>query len=290
MPSTLNNQANISYDYTGARSAQNAESNTVRTTLLDEYNLTATKTALNNTFRPGNSVTYTLLIKNDGRGDVYNLNVTDNLGSDLSSKPLNFSDAALYINNVKVDVTPVINPDNSVSFQIPSPFMSGDTAMIIYDSIVNPDLQPGVNSITNTANIIANGGSASGSIVTVNPSPSATINVENYAQLNISKQTDKDTITAGESLTYTFTINNSGNQQANNIVLNDTLPQNFAINQVTSTTNGITTTYAPGQYNLDASTNTITLPNNSGPEIIVPPAINSNPGTTVIQITGIVNA
>ena len=58
MPTVLNNQANISYNYDGSPNPQNAISNTVATTLLDEYSLTATKSALNNSFRPGNNVTY----------------------------------------------------------------------------------------------------------------------------------------------------------------------------------------------------------------------------------------
>ena len=290
MPTVLNNQANISYDYSGAKSSQNAVSNTVTTTLLDEYSLTANKSVLNQTFRPGNIITYILSMENNGRGDLYNLTLTDNLGSDTNVKPMSFLNAILYVNNSPVEITPVLSPDQSVTFQISSPFLSGDNAMIIYNTMVDSDLSSSVSSITNSVTVTANGGSSSGTVVTVDPNPSTTINIENYAQLSISKQSDKETITSGETLTYTFTLNNIGNEEADNIILTDTLPQNFLVTQVTSTTNGNTTTYQPDQYNLDTTTNTITLPNSIGPEIIVPASTDSSIGTTIVQIIGTVTA
>jgi uncharacterized repeat protein (TIGR01451 family) len=290
MPTVLNNQANISYDYSGAKSSQNAVSNTVTTTLLDEYSLTANKSVLNQTFRPGNIITYILSMENNGRGDLYNLTLTDNLGSDTNVKPMSFLNAILYVNNYPVEITPVLSPDQSVTFQISSPFLSGDNAMIIYNTMVDSDLSSSVSSITNSVTVTANGGSSSGTVVTVDPNPSTTINIENYAQLSISKQSDKETITSGETLTYTFTLNNIGNEEADNIILTDTLPQNFLVTQVTSTTNGNTTTYQPDQYNLDTTTNTITLPNSIGPEIIVPASTDSSIGTTIVQIIGTVTA
>ena len=194
------------------------------TTLLDEYSLTANKSVLNQTFRPGNIITYILSMENNGRGDLYNLTLTDNLGSDTNVKPMSFLNAILYVNNYPVEITPVLSPDQSVTFQISSPFLSGDNAMIIYNTMVDSDLSSTINSITNSVTVTANGGSSSGTVVTVDPNPSTTINIENYAQLSISKQSDKETITSGETLTYTFTLNNIGNEEADNIILTDTLP------------------------------------------------------------------
>lgn len=283
MPTILNNQANITYDYTGAASSESAESNSVATTLLDEYSMIAAKTALSSNFRPGDNITYAIRLENNGRGDLYNLQITDNLGSTTTSKPLTFSNAILYVNNNPTAITPTTNADNSITFQVPSPFSSGDVAILVYNANVNRELSSDVSSITNTAAITANGGSATGPAVTVDPDVSATVNVTNYAQLFISKQSDKDTITSGDSLTYTFTINNTGNQQANNVVLTDKLPENFTINQISVTSGGNTTIYQPSEYNLDSATNTLTLPNSSGTAISVP----ANSSATV-QITGTV--
>lgn len=286
MPTFLSNQGNITYNYTGAASSETVDSNTVTTTLLDEYSLTATKTVLNDDFRPGENITYAISLENNGRGDLYNVQVTDDLGSATSTKPLTFLNAILYVNGVQTAITPTISTDNSVVFQLTSPLSSGDIANIIYNATAADDIS--LTSITNTAQVTANGGSASGTPVTVTPSPTATINAANYAQLSITKQSDKTTISSGDTLTYTFNITNSGNEIANNVVLTDTLPENFAINQISLTSSGTTIIYQSSEYDLDPSTNTLTLPNASGQEITVPAATSSGPGSVTIQITGVV--
>lgn len=287
MPTTLNNQANITYDYTGAVTPETVGSNTVATTLLDEYSMTATKTPLSSTFRPGDNVTYTIEIENNGLGDLYNLQVIDNLGSDTSVKPLTFLNAILYLNNVQTPITPTTAADNSIIFSLPSPFTSGSAAIIIYNATVARDTI--LNSITNTLTVTANGGSSTGAVVTVNPNPTATITAANYAQLSITKQSDKNIISSGDTLTYTFNLTNTGNEPATNVVLTDTLPQNFTITQVSVTTGGSTVVYSASDYNLDTSSNTITLPNTTGTPITVPAATTSGAGLTVVQITGTVS-
>lgn len=282
MATILNNQANITYDYVGSQSTIAAESNSVATTLLDEYSLTASKSPLNNSFRPGDIVTYVIQLDNNGRGDLFNLQITDNLGSASSIKPLSFLNAILYVNNTPTEISPVINPDNSVTFSIPSPFNSSSSALLIYNVSVADSVS---TNITNTADVTANGGSATGTPVTVTPSPTATINIDNYAQLSVVKQGDKQTISSGETLTYTFTISNSGNEPANNVTLTDSLPQNFSISQVELISGSSTTIYQPSEYDLDTATNTITLPNATGAPISVPAA-----GNVLIQISGVVTA
>lgn len=286
MPTSLTNQGNITYNYTGAVASESANSNTVTTTLLDEYSISATKTVLNNDFRPGENITYTLLIENNGRGDLYNLQIVDDLGSSTSTKPLTFQNALLYINGVQTQITPTFSQDNSVIFQLPSPFSSGDIAIIVYNATAANNIS--LTSITNTEQVTANGGSATGTQVSVTPDPTATINAANYAQLSITKQSDKTTISSGDTLTYTFNITNSGNEPATNVILTDTLPADFTISQISLTSAGTTTIYQTGEYDIDPATNTLTLPNSTGPQITVPAATSAGAGTAVIQIIGTV--
>ena len=81
MPTPLNNQASIRYSYNNNTGTGAASSNTVTTNLLDRYTLSATKTPLSATFRPGENITYVLRLENNGSGDLYNVTVADNLGS-----------------------------------------------------------------------------------------------------------------------------------------------------------------------------------------------------------------
>ena len=80
MPTNLNNQANITYSFAGSGTGA-ANSNMTTTTLLDEYSLTATKTSLTETFRPGQNLTYIFRLENNGTGPLYTVTVADDLGA-----------------------------------------------------------------------------------------------------------------------------------------------------------------------------------------------------------------
>ena len=88
MPTPLNNQASIRYSYNNNTGTGAASSNTVTTNLLDRYTLSATKTPLSATFRPGENITYVLRLENNGSGDLYNVTVADNLGSGGAAAPM----------------------------------------------------------------------------------------------------------------------------------------------------------------------------------------------------------
>ena len=71
--------------------------------------------------------------------------------------------------------------------------------------------------------------------------------------------------------------------------MTDVLPAGFDVTSITAVTNGVSTTYAPGEYSVDAATNTLTLPVGAGAEIIVPAATETETGLTVITVTGSIN-
>ncbi len=294
MPTTLNNYANVSYSYSGAVTPGSVTSNTTLTTLLDEYSLFATKTALVNTFRPGDRLAYVLQLENNGQGPIYNITVSDDLGGVIPGSPLQNplgylqGSARLYSNGEPVAIIPTME-NNRLVFQLPSPLMPRDNATIVYMASVNPDLPVSVGSITNSATITGNGCSATGAAIPDIPVVSETVVRELYAELSILKEADKHQIVSGETLTYTFTIANSGNIEATPVTLTDRLPANFTPALVSVTINGYTTTYNPGQYNLDPRTNEITLPNAYGPQIIVPAATELGPGIASVLIAGVVS-
>lgn len=286
MPTPLHNQASITYSYSGATTPEVASSNVTSTTLLDEYSLKAAKSVLSKTFRPGENITYLIELENNGRGILYNVVVNDNLGG--SAHPLRYlpNTARLFINGVLTSVTPVLTSD-TLQFVLPNSFAPGDVALLIYVAVVSASLPASTDLIQNTLSVSANGGSSSGTLVTSTPAnPYAAIYRESYASVSIYKQSDKPNVVAGETLTYTFTLTNTGNQEATGVILNDMLPGGFVPTLVTASTGGSTTVYSPDDYQFDIATNTITMPNASGAPITVPAASNAGPGLTSIVITG----
>ena len=286
MPTPLNNQASIRYNYSGAGTGT-AVSNTVTTNLLDRYTLAATKTPLSSTFRPGENVTYVIRVENNGSGDLYNVTIADDLGGGADT-PLVYNPASLraYVDSIPVTISPVVQ-GGTLTAVLPAPLPAGTPAILLYTAQVRPDVDFTLQSITNTVAVTANGGSAAGPAVTVTPSPTATLLRDSYAEVTLYKEADKQSVMAGEPLTYTFTLTNQGNQAADSVTLTDQLPTGFSVTQVSVSAGGATTVLAPGDYTV-AADNTITIPSTTGKAITVPAATVAAPGIATVAITGTV--
>ena len=286
MPTPLNNQASIRYNYSGAGTGT-AVSNTVTTNLLDRYTLAATKTPLSSTFRPGENVTYVIRVENNGSGDLYNVTIADDLGGGADT-PLVYNPASLraYVDSIPVTISPVVQ-GGTLTAVLPAPLPAGTAAILAYTAQVRPDVDFTLQSITNTVAVTANGGSAAGPAVTVTPSPTATLLRDSYAEVTLYKEADKQSVMAGEPLTYTFTLTNQGNQAADSVTLTDQLPTGFSVTQVSVSAGGATTVLAPGDYTV-AADNTITIPSTTGKAITVPAATVAAPGIATVAITGTV--
>ncbi|MBQ9942354.1 MAG: DUF11 domain-containing protein [Christensenellaceae bacterium] len=285
MPTPLFNQANITYDYPGAASPGEATSNTTTTTLLDAYSLLAAKRGLADTYRPGENLAYAVSAVNNGQGSLYNLTLQDDLGLGSAAGPsplLYYPDSAQVYVNGELTVATVSATDTSLSIVLSGEFAPGDSAVFVYMTTVREGAD--AQSITNSARVSANSGSPAGAVVSAQPAPTFTVTAAQFAQLAIYKQADKDTVMSGDSLTYTFTLTNTGNQPAGSVVLTDTLPAGFAISSITVAAEGQTVTYGPGDYTLDAD-NTLTLPAGEGAPISVAAG-----DVTTITVTGQVTA
>ena len=284
MSTTLNNQALVSYYYNGEQSGGSATSNIISTTLLDQYSISATKTALTPSFRAGQRVTYVISVVNNGQGPLYNVTVTDNLGGAGALTSLTYS-MKVYLDGALLSTTPVVS-GNSLITTVSGPLESGQTLLLVYVATVSGALDATVTSITNAAAVSANSGSVSGNLITAAPSPAATIRAESYAQLSIYKQADRATVSAGGALTYTFTLTNTGNEAATGVVMTDALPASFTPTLIQLSVEGNTTTFSEGQYTIDPTTHVLTLPSSSGPSITVPAATENGPGVAIITVTG----
>ncbi len=280
MATILNNSATLTYnsgDNTGS-----AASNVVSTSLLDSYSITAEKYTANDSFRPSENITYLVTVTNTGTQPLYSVEVTDNLGG--AGAPLAYvANSALVIDGgVVIAVTPTST--NPLVIPLVNALQSGESVTVVYVAQVSAAIADTVETITNTATASATQCSTAGT-VTSEPT-SVTITREDFAQVDIVKSVDKAVISSGDTLTYTFVIENSGNIPATNVVITDTLPEGFVINSIESEVDGVVTVYDAMDYTVDAN-NTLILPVGEK-TITVPARDESGNGVVTVTITGTV--
>ena len=281
MATQINNTATATYGF-GKSGINSTTSNVASTNLIEEYAISGFKSTLNSGYRPGDNITYMINVRNDGTAALYNVTINDDLGG--SSAPLMFVDgsAMLNFNGTNSEIVPTST--SPLSFTLPQALQGGDQATITYVAKASPVLSPTEGTITNTATITANEGSESGQSISVTPNPSVNLSIDDFAEIVMNKEVSANEIVPGQTFSYTITLENSGNLDANNVVLTDVLPTNFTISSITSLTNGVLTTYSDSNYTVDGS-NKLTLPT-SGASITVPAAVGGVSGSTIVTITG----
>ena len=82
-----------------------------------------------------------------------------------------------------------------------------------------------------------------------------------------------------------ITLTNTGNVDATNVVVTDSLPSNFTVMEIHSENNGVHYKYDASEYTLDDA-NFLTLPNETGTLIYVPAIAPGVDNTTRIRIHG----
>ena len=286
MATQINNTASVSYAY-GRSGLDSATSNVATTSLIEDYAISAIKQSLNSSFRPGENITYVVNITNDGTEPLYLVTISDDLGG--VGTPLTFVEGSgLFIvnNTTSVVVPTTLNP---LTFTLTTPLLSDESATLVFVARVSSSLSSTVEEITNTATVTAREGSTTGNIITVTPNPSTTLLLEDYAQLNVTKEVSASEIVPNQPFDYVITIENLGSLDATNVVVTDQLPSGFVINSITAVTNGVSTSYDASDYSIDPVTNTLTLPTNDLKAIVVPAAVGGISGITVITINGQIN-
>ena len=223
---TFTNQATLTYN-------GNVINSNITTGELLEV-LSATKTAIIDTYTQDSEITYVINIVNSGAIAFTGLTITDDLGEypfgATTLVPLEYVSGSIhYYSNGVLQTAPSVTAGPPLVIN-PITVPAGGVATIIYVARANQfaplDL---TDSITNTA--IIGGGGVTDITVT------ETITPASDARLTITKTISPTTITENGQLTYTFVIQNTGNVP---IVATDTVSITDTFNPILS---GISVTF-----------------------------------------------
>ena len=175
--------------------------------------LSMTKTPVEDEYAPGDTLSYVISLVNDGSVNYENLTLTDDLGGYAISGgqtawPLAYvADSLRYFINGVPQPAPAVTagpPLSVTGVSVPA----GGNAMLVYETEVTaaaPLTEGG--SITNTAAV-------SGAGLTNPLEAEAAVGVSSGAELSILKSLSPATVPENGQLSYTFLIQNHGNQAA----------------------------------------------------------------------------
>ena len=279
----FSNQATLTYN------GNSTNSNIAYGEIMDV--LTATKTAVEGTYTPGDLVTYVVTLRNTGNAMITGLTVTDDLGGYLFNGttvyPLTYEDGSLVMfTDGAPQPAPAVTagPPLVISgINVPA----GGDVVLVYQARANAYADPGAEgTIDNTVTVTGDGLSAP---VTA----TETVTAETAPMLTISKAITPAQVVDNERVTYTFVIQNSGNQPVvatDNAAITDTFDPRLTA--LTVTFDG--TAWVQGvQYNYNETTGLfatvpgqITVPAATYTQDPVTGAYTVNPGIATLVVTG----
>lgn len=281
----FSNQATLTYN------GSSTNSNIVYGELLEV--LTATKTAVEGTYLPGELVTYVVTLRNTGSTALTGLTLSDDLGGypfgTGTLYPLTYeADSILVFTNGIPQAAPAVTagpPLGVTGITVPA---GGDT-VIVYQARVNSFASPEDGStIVNTVTVTGSGLAAP---VTA----TETVTAESAPALTITKSISPSQVVDNQQLTYTFLIQNTGNTPVvatDNAVITDTFDpilSNLIVTfEGTPWTQGVQYNYTPATGLFSTVPSQITVPAATYTQDPVTGQYSVTPGTATLTVTGTV--
>ena len=277
------NQATLSYN------GGSTNSNIAYGEILDV--VAVTKTSIEGVYTPGELVTYAVTLRNTGNTPITGLTVTDDLGgytfNTATVYPLTYEagSAALFTDGVP-QPAPVVNPGPPLVFTGISIPAGGDV-VLVYQARANAFADPTAQgTIVNTVTVTGDGLSAP---ITA----TATVLAQTGPELTISKSISPSQVVDNDRVTYTFIIQNTGNEPVlatDNAAITDTFDP--ILTDLVVTFNG--TAWTAGiQYTYNAATGLfttnpgqITVPAATFTQDPVTGAYTLNPGIATLTVVG----
>ncbi|QEG41865.1 COG1361 S-layer family protein [Roseimaritima ulvae] len=174
------------------------------------------------TVASGGTLTYTMVVTNDGPSDATGVIVTDTLPADVtfSSGNVEGDGAAVTANNgvITADVGDLADGESK-------------TITIVVDVAPNAE-----DTLTNTATV-SNVPDTDNN--PDNDTDTAVTDVNRQVDVGITKTASADPV-AGELMTYTFLVENNGTGDARGVTVTDTLPANLSFDSFAAGTSGAT--------------------------------------------------
>ena len=280
---TFTNRATLTYNN------ESINSNTVVGEIVEV--LEVTKTAVGTEYSPGDTVAYAIGIVNSGNTPFQGLTLTDDLGAytfgTRTLYPLTYVEGSIiYYVNGELRPSPAVlaGPPLTVSgISVPA----RGNATLVYSAAVN------TFAPSDTGSIITNTVTLEGDGVGENVSDAETVTVSEGADLTITKSLSPDTVAQNAPLTYTFTIENTGNAPAaGTVVVTDTFDP--VLSDIAVTFNGQSQT-SPDSYIYNEQTGefatvpgAITVPAATFVQDLETGIWSTSPGVFVITVTGTV--
>ncbi len=279
----FSNQATLTYG------GNTTNSNIAFGEILDV--VAAAKTAIEGVYAPGQLVTYVVTLRNTGNAALTNLTITDDLGAyefaGNTRYPLTYEagSAAFFVDGVPQAAPAVTAGPPLVITGINLP--SGSDGVLVYQARANEFADPAVGgTIVNTVTVTGNG-------INEPITATETVDAATEAELTISKSITPTQVVDNDRVTYTFVIQNTGNEAVvatDNAAITDTFDP--ILTDLVVTFNGAAWTEGV-QYNYDEATGLFTtVPG----QILVPAATytqdpvtgayTGTPGIATLIVTG----
>ena len=196
------NQATLTYN------GSTTNSNIAYGEILDV--LTATKTAIEGTYAPGELVTYVVTLRNTGNSALAGVTATDDLGgytfNGTTVYPLTYEagSAALFVNGVPQAAPAVTAGPPLVVSGLTIP--AGGDLVLVYQARANQYANPAAGgTIVNTVTVTGDG-------ISTPITATETVTADAAAELTISKSISPSQVVDNDRVTYTFVIQNTGNE------------------------------------------------------------------------------
>ena len=177
-----------------------------------EVDLSISKIADRTVSFPGGEVGYVIIVRNDGPNDVQNARVQDNLPPEASIVEFTSTTTGGVTGNTPQGTGPAI--DDVVSMAAGSEIVYRIQAIVATSA---------VGTVANDATVVLLDDLDESNLD--NNSARASVQILPTADLAITKSASRETVIAGQSVSYTLEVTNRGPSTATNVVVTDELPR-----------------------------------------------------------------